>query len=75
MKDPKSLQHSGNSLKTLIHGDLWHNNIYFGKFPEERKVILSGWQMAHFGSAANGESTNMPFITEDYKNTSCYFQW
>ena len=51
MKHPEenSLQ---NSIlpRTLVHGDLWHNNIYFNSKKEE--VIFGSWQMCHLGSAA-----------------------
>jgi fructosamine-3-kinase len=29
MKNPEALQNCDQHLKTLLHGDLWHNNIYF----------------------------------------------
>ena len=48
MKDPESLQNSDQHLKTLVHGDLWHNNIYFNC----NQLIFGGWQMCHLGSVA-----------------------
>jgi fructosamine-3-kinase len=36
-------------MKTLVHGDLWHNNIYFSN----HKVLFTEWQMCHTGTPAN----------------------
>lgn len=50
MKHPESLQNNPkeNHLRTLVHGDFWHNNIYFRK----KCVLFGSWPMAHLGSAA-----------------------
>lgn len=56
MKNPEALQNSDQHLKTLVHGDLWHNNIYFKRQKEEdssqESVLFGSWQMCHYGSAA-----------------------
>ena len=53
-KRMKSMPEDGllqNSIlpRTLVHGDLWHNNIYFNS---KNQVIFGSWQMCHLGSAA-----------------------
>ena len=51
MKNPESLANSSQHLKTLVHGDLGHNNLYFNE-SQNPKLIFGGWQMCHYGSAA-----------------------
>lgn len=50
MKDPQSLKRSGHSLKTLVHGDLWHNNVFINT--TSKSVKFGSWQLSHLGSAA-----------------------
>ncbi len=65
MSDPVGLQRAASSsavlpakkLRTVIHGDLWHNNIYFRAGREVAKkaeeVMVTDWQMCHMGTATN----------------------
>jgi hypothetical protein len=62
MKNPQALQNSDQHLKTLVHGDLWHNNIYFGS----KNVMFSSWQMTHIGSV----STDLSFFLCSSTTTS-----
>jgi len=50
MKNPEALQNCDQHLKTLLHGDLWHNNIYF--HDRQDQLLFGSWQMCHYGSAA-----------------------
>ena len=50
MKNPEALQNCDQHLKTLLHGDLWHNNIYFHDRGDQ--LLFGSWQMCHYGSAA-----------------------
>ncbi len=49
----------GDKFKSVLHGDLWHNNIFFlnykeaGEENDERPPFLfADWQMCHVGNAA-----------------------
>jgi hypothetical protein len=67
MSDPEALHEEGRSratkLRTVIHGDLWHNNVFFkptgggnrgsSNAAVTTKLILTDWQMSHIGIATN----------------------
>ncbi len=51
-----------NKFRSVIHGDLWHNNLYFlkegvgtssGGDDERPTFLMADWQMCHVGSATN----------------------
>ena len=50
MSQPLKLQQRDQNLKTLVHGDLWHNNIYFDS---SNHVLFNEWQMCHTGTQTN----------------------
>lgn len=56
MSNPEQLHKTGQShptkLKSVIHGDLWHNNIFFNK-KRSTQLLMTDWQMCHIGIATN----------------------
>ena len=50
MSDPHLLHHRGqgsSKLKSVIHGDLWHNNLFFKESAEKSSslLLMTDWQM------------------------------
>ncbi|CAB4061400.1 unnamed protein product [Lepeophtheirus salmonis] len=37
-------------IKSLVHGDFWHNNIYFNR---DNESLVHDWQMIHWGPATD----------------------
>ena len=73
MKHPEELQNSQiQGLKTLLHGDLCHNNLFFKRSCNDN-MILGGWQMCHYGSPATDlcfflcSSTTTSFRSVNFK--------
>jgi hypothetical protein len=53
MSNPHKLYTDGQShptrLRSLVHGDLWHNNIFF----RQHHLLMTDWQMCHVARATN----------------------
>lgn len=46
----KTSQCHPTKMRCVIHGDLWHNNLYF---KGSKSLIMADWQMCHIGMATN----------------------
>ena len=57
MSDPHLLhqgtKNGGSKLKSVIHGDLWHNNLFFRREKNPCQLLMTDWQMCHIGTATN----------------------
>ena len=87
MSDPEALHEAGRrhqtKLRTLIHGDLWHNNVFFrhansspaAASSSSPKLLLTDWQMSHIGISANDlcfllfSSTSPRYRQENWDST------